>query len=113
MFAKIANRFMEALSFTALEERLFSVIESKTPDELYTYMLKDEVLWDQANDEIQAMARTLAQKFSGKVDAMLDQAYVMERLRVKRPELWAIIVNSPNGLDWLNKQLASLRAGLL
>lgn len=87
---------------------LFGLIRHVTPDEMADYIRSGRPLFPNIDEDEWAPYRPLAQKM--KID--LTRERVVDEFRDRRLDLLAIIINYPNGLDWLGEQIATVKAAL-
>ena len=88
-----------------LEGFVLGLLEDSTPIQTYEYIRDDTPLLDLPESEWED-ARRLAAHVD--VEGLLSRDRVLETLRKERSDLVSVILNHPKGLEWLDRQLASV-----
>jgi len=88
---------------------LIGFLEDRTPEQAYQYIQQDKLViltppggWEKY--------RRLAKLINA--EEVLNRETVIQELRKERPDLVSVIINHPNGLAWLDKQIKYVRDNL-
>jgi hypothetical protein len=92
-----------------LERELLVLLDKVTPDDVYLN-IEENKPWVIPPNVLQ-WTRPLYNKFRTALDQYTPD-YCLERLRVKRPELYSVITTHPTGRQWLAEKLAEVRKQL-
>ena len=88
---------------------LFRKLKTLTQDEVHEHIAADKPLLENLNDSDWSRWRDFAIKY-GIGDITMER--VVETFRKKRLDLLMVVMNTPNGMAWLEKQLKILRSNL-
>ncbi len=105
----IVNRAFLNLSLKSLEFEGFKFLQKVTPDDIYRVIEKDSP-WVLSPEALK-WAEPLYIRFHGALEQYTPE-YVLERLRIKRPELYSIVITHPRGQEWIRARIEELRTQL-
>lgn len=88
---------------------LFRKIKSRTPDELHEHIRADKPLLEGLDDADWSQWRELAIRWRIR-DITMET--ILNAFRKKRLDLLIVIMNTPNGMAWLEGQVKILRSKL-
>ena len=105
----LADGLFLGAAILSLERWALDQIESTTPDDLYYLIEKGEsaVL----SQEVLQWAKPLYQRFHIAFEKYTAD-YLLELLRIKRPELWGVVSTHPRGKEWLETRLQEIKTQL-
>jgi hypothetical protein len=109
---KILAALTSTLGEKGLEEYAFRLLARVSVDDLHETIMADRDLIGNLDPEIAGKVRGLLSRTSlaRKPD---PAAYILDRLAEKRPELLGVILNTPGGRDWLDRQVSMARSRFL
>lgn len=84
---------------------LFSFIENVTPARLYEYIKEDKPLGYWLSDGDWERYRGMVKNVDASTLGEVTWQRAVSELRKRRPELLGVIINTPGGHAWLEKQL--------
>lgn len=105
----IKNTFMLGVAIMGLEHQLFTSLAKVSPDDVYNAIEADKY-WTIPDDLLQ-WGRPLYRRFYNTFQTYTAE-YLLDRLRVKRPELYSVITTHPTGKQWLRTRLAEVKKQL-
>lgn len=85
---------------------LLEALSDTTADEIYEFIRDDKSLLSLV---IPDKDRIIKEAHYLDLDALLNPENILTRLISERPDIVGIILNSPKGISWLNKQLLEIR----
>lgn len=88
---------------------LLRIFEKITPGQIYTYIEKDKSLFHWATERQWAAFRKRAKQVN--FDEITRERVIAE-LEKRRLDLLGTIINHPNGLKWLDAQIAEVKKKL-
>ncbi len=77
-------------------------------DSCIEYITTNRDLLSNVSDNDWLILRKISQ--AAKID--ISRQYIMDQLLKSRPDLWAIIYNTPGGIEWLDQQVTNCKAKL-
>lgn len=86
-----------------------SFLEEVTLDEAYDYVKNNRSRIDELSDEEWAGFRGYAEN----LNKFPDAEAILKVLRKRKPELWSVLYNFPNGKEWLEQELQKAKEKLL
>ena len=88
---------------------LLGFLDDSTPLQTYEHIRDDMPLLDLPDSDWEE-AKSLAAHVN--VEAILTRDKVLEILGRERSDLASVMLNTPNGMEWLDRQLATIRERL-
>lgn len=118
VFKGVTGKFTEYVAYEALEGAILGIFDLFQPDDLYRAITQNVDIWDAPWGEgehfrfqFQLLARDERfQKYTHLFTA--ENVLVWLTDDKVRPEIASIIINTPGGTDWLEKQVEGIRTGL-
>lgn len=88
---------------------LFGLMDDITPEDCYGFIKSNEPLFpDVSDDDWQKYGKLARQANIGEVDT--DR--IINEFRDRRPDLLSVVLNHPDGLNWLDRQVTILKQKL-
>lgn len=89
---------------------LIGLLRDVTPDQCRDYINNNIPLFMNVSEDDWASVRELAQKIN--TDTLLKRDVIAKAFARRRSDLLGVILNHPNGLTWLDQQIAQARMEL-
>jgi len=106
---KAKDGFFLGITIIALEREAFTALEKVKPDDVYVAIEADKP-WTISPGILQ-WGKPAYKRFNIAFQRYTAD-YILEKLRIKRPELYSVIITHPRGKAWLETRLAELRKQL-
>lgn len=110
---KILGSVTQALVERGLENETLRFLEAKTPDDIYLCIKSNQNIIGEIDPKVKQRLANLASKTPDWFNQVISEPYILNILKQKRPELYAIIRSTPNGSEWLRSQISGFREALL
>lgn len=114
---RVAANFLtgvnKGLTQRGLERSIFDLLSSMTPDDIYLLIKSNVSLIGLADVQAQERIRNICANMPEWIDQALSEQYITQKIGASRPELLGIVTNTPNGPDWLRRQIIEAREAFL
>lgn len=91
---------------------LFGFVENVSPARLYQYIKEDKALGYWLSDGDWQRYRKMVKNVDVSALGEVTFERAVSELRKRRPDLLGVIMNTPGGHDWLDKQLTRMKERL-
>lgn len=91
---------------------LFGFVENVSPARLYQYIKEDKALGYWLSDGEWEKYRKMVKNVDTSTLGEVTWQRAVSELRKRRPELLGVIINTPGGHDWLDRQLKRMKERL-
>lgn len=88
---------------------LIGLLDDVDPDQCYDFIINNQPLFPDVSDEDWVKFSKMA-KQANLYD--VDTARIIAEIKANRIDLYGLIINTPNGVTWLNNQVTELRSKL-
>lgn len=96
-------------AIAGMEQMFLKKLDNISPPTVYEYIRDNRPLVIGEGDL--PWARKLYQKFKPELQVYTAD-HLLEKIHNNHPEIWAIIINTPGGAEWLSSQLDGIRGQL-
>lgn len=108
----ILGAIQQSLAEKGLEVFAAKFLETKTVDDVYLCIKESRDLIALIDPEVMGRLRNMAAKTPQWFAQSLTEEYLLQAIRKERLDIFGIIVNTPNGMNWARGQVVNLRREL-
>ena len=115
-----AKTFFKNLAIGAATEIIRGWLNEKLkniePSDLYEYITKGNDLWSDIPPSIKDSARKFKKKYGELFDKFQDNIttqLILQWMKEDWPQLFSTIINTPNGLMWLDGQVRRIKQQII